>query len=88
MLNDTQPDEPKSLIERQVKKPAPPQSRQQQQGEAAPAQAAAPSTPAQNTAADAAAILNAVDEDEEGVEEAQCPGEFTYESEGEDSGSS
>ncbi|KAL9091190.1 MAG: hypothetical protein Q9159_001607 [Coniocarpon cinnabarinum] len=83
VLHDTQPDESKVLIERQVKKPAPAQPRS-----TVAAPNADPSTPqqpqTQNTQADAAAVLNAVDEDEEGVEEAECPAEFTYESDGED----
>lgn len=35
------------------------------------------------TSADAAAVLNAVDEDEDGVVEAELPSEFVYESDGE-----
>lgn len=54
---------------------------------AAPAASAAPTTPARQGAtagaAAAAGVLTAVDEDE-GVEEAPVPDEFTYETEGED----
>lgn len=81
LLADTQPDQPKSLIERKVKKPTP---------RAAPT-GAAPSTPAprerpteaERSAADAASILNAVDEDIDGGEEAELPREFEYHSDGE-----
>lgn len=52
------------------------------------ASAAAPTTPARpgasSGAAAAAGVLTAVDEDEEGVEEAPVPDDFTYETEGED----
>ncbi|EZF75686.1 hypothetical protein H105_02870 [Trichophyton soudanense CBS 452.61] len=58
------------------------------QGAAQAASAAAPSTPARpgasSGAAAAAGVLTAVDEDEEGVEEAPVPDDFTYETEGED----
>lgn len=108
LLADAHPSEPKSLIERQVKKPAPAPARNTAagvpSGSAAAAAAAAmgglgaagiaPQTPAgQTTGAsarrggdDAAAVLNAVDEDEEGVPEAELPREFGYESDGEGGG--
>jgi len=44
---------------------------------------AAESTPAAGAAA-AAGVLTAVDEDEEGVEDAPLPDNFTYESESEE----
>lgn len=77
------PNEAKSLVERKIRKPAP---------RAAPAEPA-PSTPAPTArahateadrgAADVASILNAVDEDVEGGEEAELPQEFEYYSDGE-----
>ena len=81
MLTDTKPDEAKSLVERKIRKPAP---------RTAPA-GPAPSTPAPTErateadrgAADVASILNAVDEDVEGGEEAELPQEFEYYSDGE-----
>lgn len=58
------------------------------QGAAQAASAAAPTTPARpgasTGAAAAAGVLTAVDEDEEGAEEAPVPDDFTYETEGED----
>ena len=84
VLNDTRPAEPKALIERQVKKPSAAPTDGAQQQHTQPQQA--PFTPQQdtrNTQNDAAAVLNAVDEDEEGVAEAECPREFEYESDGE-----
>lgn len=42
------------------------------------------STPGQGGAAAAAGVLTAVDEDEEGAEEAQVPGEFEYFTDNED----
>ncbi|KZF26197.1 26S proteasome regulatory subunit Rpn2 [Xylona heveae TC161] len=82
LLVDTEPSEPKSLIELKSKKQAAP----------------APSEPSQTLeerinaaysernrqletpggAAQAAGVLTAVDEDEEGGEEAECPREFDY----------
>lgn len=85
LVHDTQPDEPKSLLELKAKKK--------------PATAAAPvpgqpQTPQQNRDANdmevdesaagaraAAGVLNAVDEDDEGGEEAEVPDEFEVEDE-------
>lgn len=80
VLEDTQPSEPKTLLELKVKKVAP---------------APAPGAPGRSltdritdayatrdsqtdNAAEAAAVLNAVDEDDEDGEEADVPGEFEY----------
>ncbi|OCK84304.1 26S proteasome regulatory complex, non-ATPase subcomplex, Rpn2/Psmd1 subunit [Lepidopterella palustris CBS 459.81] len=78
LMIDTQPDEPKTLLELKVKKAAP---------------APAPGAPGQSLSDrvseayasrdaqsndTAAAVLNAVDEDEEGGEEADVPREFDY----------
>ena len=83
VLHDTRPSEPKSLVERQVRKPAPAQQSQPQGPQTPRGQTEQPSEPA---GGDAAAVLNAVDEDEEGVVEADCPSEFEYESNGEGGG--
>lgn len=75
LLLDNEPTEPKSLLERQVKK-AP--------ARAVPDSASANTSSATNTEREehvpdgAAAILTAVDEDEEGGEEAQLPEPFDY----------
>jgi 26S proteasome regulatory subunit N2 len=86
LVIDTQPDTEREIIELKATKvetkPAP-----AAQGPATQAQApdqAAPQTPAQGAstgeggAAAAAGVLTAVDEDEEGAEEAPVPGEFDY----------
>ena len=80
-----QPSEPKSLIERQVKK-APAKA-----APAGDATAAEPVTPnnrgeelQSSDFTDAAAILTAVDEDEEDAEEAQVPEAFDYYTDPED----
>jgi len=82
VLEDTQPSEPKTLLELKVKKTAP-----------APAPGApglsdritdayatrdSQTTSTNSGAAEAAAVLNAVDEDDEDGEEAEIPGEFDY----------
>lgn len=87
LLEDTQPSEPKHLIERQIKKAAP-RAQAGQQGQSATAQTPIGQREQQAEVAggDAAAVLNAVDEDEEGAPEAECPGEFDYESNGEGGG--
>lgn len=100
-MTDTTPSTAKSLIERQVKKtaPAPPPARPRAATDpGTPGRATggafsqAPQTPGGVGAAlggggaDAAAILNAVDEDEEGGVEAELPREFEYESDGEGGG--
>lgn len=95
---DKQPDEPRETIELKASKesqpPAPPtetlQDRLQaaigtaalQTPQRAAARAAMSDTPA--GAAAAAGVLTAVDEDEEGVEDAPVPDEFSYETEGEE----
>ncbi|KHN95476.1 26S proteasome regulatory complex, non-ATPase subcomplex, Rpn2/Psmd1 subunit [Metarhizium album ARSEF 1941] len=125
LLDDTQPDEPKSLIEEKLKKatteraPVAGQSRGGAAGRSGgqarslleglvdPARGTGssqvmgqllrgtgsflgdPQTPSGNIgtgggAAAAAGVLTAVDEDAEGDEEAQTPGEFDYFTEGED----
>lgn len=84
LLHDTQPSEEKSLLDLKVKKKA----------AAAPAPVpgqttGAPFTPARQMDIDmsgteaAAGVLNAVDEDIEGGEEAEVPDEFEVESEDE-----
>ncbi|KAJ9661094.1 proteasome regulatory particle base subunit [Coniosporium apollinis] len=83
LLIDQQPDEPKSLLELKVKKVAPapaPGAQGQGQGQAVPeTMSDAISALAQGTgASEAAAVLNAVDEDEEGGEEAEVPRDFEY----------
>lgn len=86
-MTDKEPSEPKSLVELTVKKP---QTRAAPGGVDAPASGAQaqPQTPEQSSGghADAAAVLTAVDEDEEGVEEAEMPEEFEYHSDGEGGG--
>lgn len=95
---DKQPDEPRDIVElkasKEQRQPAPAaetlQDRLQaaignaalQTPQRASARAAMSDTPA--GAAAAAGVLTAVDEDEEGVEDAPLPDEFTYESDGED----
>lgn len=86
LLEDTQPEESKSLMELKSKKKPPPAAApvpgQQPPG--------APSTPARQTDTQlggteaAAAVLNAVDEDVEGGEEAEVPDEFEVEDAGDD----
>lgn len=76
MLTDKSPSEPKTLVERQVKKiqprPAP---------GGAQAQDAAAVPPSNDTMA---AILNSLDEGGEGQPEADLPEEFDYESDGDE----
>ena len=83
LVIDTQASEPKSLVERKVKKPA---------TRPAPS-SAVPTTHTNDTeeaqmghANDIAAVLTAIDEDEEGAEEAQLPDEFDYFSDPEQDG--
>ena len=85
LLKDNNPSEAKSLIERQVKKTTP---RTASDNTATRASTTDNEPQNQQTAVttDAAAILTAVDEDEEGVEEAQMPEEFDYHSDGEGGG--
>ncbi|KAM5452889.1 proteasome regulatory particle base subunit [Microsporum canis] len=99
VLLDKKPSEPREIIELSASKETRPAATAGNQGStvqgrlsaalqgAAPAASAAPTTPARQGAtagaAAAAGVLTAVDEDE-GVEEAPVPDEFTYETEGED----
>ncbi|KAK8196079.1 proteasome regulatory particle base subunit [Zalaria obscura] len=90
LLQDTKPDEEKSLLELKAKKKAPAQPAPQ------PGQTVGgPQTPVRDLdmggimeafggASAAAGVLNAVDEDVEGGEEAECPDEFEVESEAEE----
>ena len=96
ILLDNQPSEPKSLIERKVKRPvaapatnAPAQSQQSQVPRTPVAQTAQPQAQQaeQQGRDDAAAVLNAVDEDDQDGVEAELPREFDYESDGEGGGS-
>jgi 26S proteasome regulatory subunit N2 len=80
LVTDTTPSEPKTLIEFKARKPikhvvAP--------GEAAQAGDAGASAVGGGAAA-AAGVLNAVDEDSEGGEEAPLPTEFEYDTDGDD----
>ena len=94
---DKQPDEPREIVElkasKETRQPAPQTETLQDRLQAAigtaalqtPQRAAARAamssmTPAAGAAA-AAGVLTAVDEDEEGVEDAPLPDEFAYESE-------
>ncbi|KAJ5681844.1 uncharacterized protein N7477_001784 [Penicillium maclennaniae] len=92
---DKHPEEPRETIELKASKeaPAPTETLQDrlqaaigtaalQTPQRADARAMLSSTPA--GAAAAAGVLTAVDEDEEGAEDAPVPDEFTYETEGED----
>ncbi|KAF2752719.1 26S proteasome regulatory complex, non-ATPase subcomplex, Rpn2/Psmd1 subunit [Pseudovirgaria hyperparasitica] len=94
LLTDTQPSEPKSLLELRVKKmtaaPAPGAPGQAQTDRAAADPFSTPVRGAEGRsgAAEAAGVLTAEDEDdededEEGVE-AEVPGDFTYITDGED----
>lgn len=80
LLIDTQSSESKSLVERKVKKAAPraaPSAADTSASAAAPS-STVPATPLPSSGADAAAVLNSIDEDVEGGEEAEVPGEFDY----------
>ena len=78
LLFDTTPDEPKSLLELKAKKKTAPPA--PTPGNTLGAPSNAPETPAQGGGARAAAgVLNAVDEDEEGGEEAPVPDAFDVE---------
>ncbi len=82
---DTRPSEPKTLMELKVKKGSarpvaavdgqPPESRNEDEQH---------SRDAAGGAAEAAGVLTAVDEDEEGAEEAEVPADFDYLTEGEE----
>ena len=82
LLFDSQPDEEKSLLELKAKKKtAPPGPAPATNGAAAGDTNMADAAPAGSGAAAAAGVLNAVDEDEEGGEEAPVPDEFEVEDE-------
>ena len=80
LVLDTQPEKEREVIELKATKvetkPAPAAQGQAAQGQTA--DQAASRTPAQGGAAAAAGVLTAVDEDEEGGEEAPVPEEFDY----------
>lgn len=75
MLTDKTPSEPKTLVERQVKKIQP-----RATANGAPVQGTAPA-PSGDTAA---AILNSLDEGREGEPDAEVPEEFDYQSDGDE----
>jgi 26S proteasome regulatory subunit N2 len=97
---DKQPDEPREVVElkasKETRQPAHPtetlQDRLQaaigtaalQTPQRADARAALAGLTGAGGAAAAAGVLTAVDEDEEGIEDAPCPDDFTYESEEEE----
>jgi len=84
VLEDTQPSEPKTLLELKVKKTAPapapgaPGRSLSDRITDAYATRDSQTTSTNSGAAEAAAVLNAVDEDDEDGEEAEIPGEFDY----------
>lgn len=93
---DKNPEEPREVIEmkasKDVRQPAPQAETLQDRLQAAIG-AAAMQTPQRGAApegaagaAAAAGVLTAVDEDEEGDEDAPVPNEFDYETEGEEEG--
>ena len=96
LLIDSKPEEPKSLVEMKAKKPVKPAAAPGQTTDG-PAEAA-PTTDGANAggqevqmedvtgggAAAGAGVLTAVDEGEEGEEDAEVPGEFEYFSDNED----
>lgn len=88
LVNDTQPHEPKTLLEMKVKKtstaPAPGANAQATIGATEQSRGAQSADQPMGGAAEAAGVLNAVDEDEEGGEEAELPRDFEYFSEDED----
>ncbi|KAJ6080175.1 hypothetical protein N7467_009928 [Penicillium canescens] len=96
---DKQPDEPREVVELKASKEArqsPPQTETLQDRLQAAIGTAALQTPQRadaraalsaataGGASAAAGVLTAVDEDEEGAEDAPCPDEFSYESDGEE----
>ncbi len=93
LLTDTRPSEPKELVELRsrgsVDRAATPQGLEDRvdaaygaRGDQAPGQAAGDDGDASG-AAEAVGVLTAVDEDEEGAEDAELPHEFDYISDGE-----
>jgi len=90
-LTDTNPSEPKTLIElkaeKVVKPAAAPETLQDRVAAAFSQQEAAGSSTEQTSgAAEAAGVPTAVDEDDEGGEEAELPHEFDYYSDEHDKG--
>lgn len=90
LVIDTKPSEPKTLIElkarKNIKPAAPPQSLTARVNEILSGRDpdAEPAGMGAGGAASAAGVLNAVDEDGEGEEEADVPRDFDYYSAGED----
>ena len=93
LLIDTQPEQPKVLIEEKLKKasteraaavPTLEDMRQESFNMRRMADAHGEASGAVSGAAAAAGVLTAVDEDDEGGEEAEAPREFEYFSDGED----
>ncbi len=92
LLTDTQPEEPKVLIEEKLKKAsiekaaAPTTMEDFEDGSFHPRRQGGPSESEEAVigAATVASVLSAVDEDEEGGEEAECPRDFEYFTDNED----
>ncbi|KAH6672322.1 putative 26S proteasome regulatory subunit rpn2 [Halenospora varia] len=89
LLIDTQPAEEKELIEEKLKKAstekaAAPTTLEDMRNESFSLRRQADAQGEASGAAAAAGVLTAVDEDEEGAEEAECPREFEYFSDNED----
>ncbi|KAL3425549.1 proteasome/cyclosome [Phlyctema vagabunda] len=85
LLIDTKPDEEKVLIEEKLKKAAIEKPAATSQAESRTEQSAPRGTFEASGAAAAAGVLTAVDEDEEGAEEAEVPRDFEYFSDNDDS---
>ena len=87
LLTDTTPSEPKALMElkarKAVKPAAAPATMQDRLNEAVENLGQAAGSRDSGGAAEAAGVLTAVDEDGEGGEEAELPGEFEYHTDGE-----
>lgn len=87
---DTQPSEPKTLVELKVKKTstraAPVTDGESGASHVEGAEAERGARGSAGGAAEAAGVLTAVDEDDEGAEEAEPPADFDYFSEGEGEG--
>lgn len=85
-MTDTTPSEAKTLMEFKAKKSAKaaaPETLQDRVNDAFSQQAAGGGSSNDATgAAEAAGVLTAIDEDGEGAEEADTPGEFEYHSDG------
>jgi len=77
LLTDMKPSEDKTLIERKVKKAV--ARKVPNEADANPSGASiTPLTPRPRNGDDVAAVLNSIDEDVEGGEEATVPDEFEY----------